>query len=70
MRAFNDGCWLETDVKLVGDKELTWRFTIGEYRTHSILRTNDRGEWTEVHELTHGSEPPRKLMELTVRRQK
>ncbi len=70
MRAFNDGRWLETDVKLTTDNTLTWGFTFGEYRTHSVLHINEKGEWTEVHELTHGSEPPWKLMELTVRRLK
>ena len=69
MRAFNDGRWLDTEVKLSGDKELTWGFVFGEYRTHSVLRINEKGEWTELHQLTHGSEPPRKLMEITVRPQ-
>ncbi len=70
MRAFNDGRWLETDVKLAADKELTWGFAFGEYRTHSVLRINNKGEWTESHEIIHGSEPPRKLMEINVRPQK
>ena len=70
MRAFNDGRWLETDVKLSGDKELTWGFAVGDYRTHSLLRINDKGEWTESHEISRGAEPAHKLMELTVRRQR
>lgn len=71
MRAFNDGRFLETEVKLVGkNKAITWSFSLGEIRTSSILRINDKGEWTELAEITIGSQPPRKLMELTVRRQK
>ena len=70
MRAFNDGRWLETDVKLTGDKELSWGFTLGEYRTLSVLRINEKGEWTENHELTHGSQEPVKLMGISVRRQR
>lgn len=71
MRAFNDGRWLETDVKLSEEgMELTWGFTLGEIRSHSVLRINERGEWTENAELTVGSQPPRKLLELTVSAEK
>jgi hypothetical protein len=70
MRAFNDGRYLETDVKLSQEgRELTWGFTLGDIRTNSTLRINDKGEWTELAHITLGSQPPRKLLELTVRRQ-
>jgi hypothetical protein len=69
MRAFNDGRYLETDVKLSPDgNELTWGFALGDIRTNSTLRINDKGEWTELAHITLGSQPPRKLLELTVRR--
>jgi hypothetical protein len=68
MRAFNDGRFLETDVKLLGEGDgLTWNFTLGGISTKSVLRMNEKGEWTEVHEITIGSQAPKKLMELTVR---
>ncbi len=70
MRAFNDGRFLETDVKLFEDgKSLTWGFALGEIRTSSVLRINEKGDWTELAEITIGSQPARKLLELTVRRQ-
>jgi hypothetical protein len=70
MRAFNDGRYLETDVKLSEEgRELTWGFTLGDIRTSSTLRINDQGEWTELAHITLGSQPSRKLLELTVRRQ-
>jgi hypothetical protein len=69
MRAYNDGRWLETEVKLLDDgKGMTWGFTLGEFATKSVLRINDRGEWTELAEITIGARLPQKLMELTVRR--
>jgi hypothetical protein len=69
MRAFNDGRWLETEVKLAnGGTVITWGFSVDEIKTNSILRLNDKGEWTELAELTIGSRPPQKLMDLTVRR--
>jgi hypothetical protein len=70
MRAFNDGRFLETDVKLHEDgKGLTWGFTLGPVKTSSVLRINEKGEWTELAEITIDSQPARKLLELTVRRQ-
>jgi hypothetical protein len=70
LRAFNDGRFLESEVKLLEDANgMTWGFTLGEIKTHSILRINDKGEWTELAEITLGAQPPRKLLELTVRRQ-
>ncbi len=70
MRAFNDGRYLETDVKLSPEgRELTWGFTLGDIRTSSTLRIDDKGEWTELAHITLGSQPPRKLLELTVRLQ-
>jgi hypothetical protein len=68
MRAFNDGRWLETETDLADNgKGLTWGFTLGDIRTKSIMRLTDTGEWTESHEITIGTQPPRKFMELTVR---
>jgi hypothetical protein len=69
MRAYNDGRWLETEVKLLDDgKGVTWGFTLGEFSTKSVLWINDKGEWTELAEITIGARPPQRLMELVVRR--
>jgi len=69
MRAFNEGRWLETEVKLIdGGSAITWGFTLGEIRTNSVLRLTEKGEWIELAELTVGTRPPQKLMDLTVRR--
>jgi hypothetical protein len=70
MRAFNNGQFLETGVKLAGDgRGLSWGFTIGEYQTHSTMSIDDTGDWTEHHEISVGASPPKPLMELKVRRQ-
>jgi hypothetical protein len=45
MRAYNDGRWLETEVRIVeGGKGITWGFSLGEFKTASTLRINDKGE--------------------------
>jgi len=65
MRAFNDGRYLETELKLTGnDNGLTWGFALGEIKTSSTLRIDVNGHWTELHEITIGSQPPRRFMEL------
>ena len=70
MRAFNDGRWLESDVLLDNSGTgLHWGFTIGQIKTDSTLRINENGDWTESHQLKVGSQPGRKFMEVTVRRQ-
>jgi hypothetical protein len=69
MRAFNDGRWLETEVKLAdGGDSVSWAFALGEIRTTTVLRINENGEWTEFGELIIGNRPPQKMMDLTVRR--
>jgi hypothetical protein len=69
MRAFNDGRFLETEVKLLdGGEGMSWGFTLGDFRTNSVLRINKKGEWTEETDLVIGSGPPLKLIELTVRK--
>lgn len=69
MRAFNDGRYLETEMKLAADgRGLSWGFVLGEIRTSSVLRLNEQEQWTELHEITVGAQPSRKLMELVVSR--
>ena len=69
MRAFNDGRWLETEVKLADSgKSLSWGFTLGPYKTTTVLRINENGEWTEHGEIVINDRPPQKMMDLKVRR--
>jgi hypothetical protein len=69
MRAFNDGRWLETEVKLAdGGSSISWGFALGEFKTTTVLRINEKGEWIELGELIIGDRPPQKMMDLRVRR--
>ena len=71
LRAFNDGRFLESQVTLLEERQgMTWGFALGEIRTNSVMRINERGEWTELAEISIGSQPSKKLLELTVRKQK
>jgi len=71
MRAYNDGRYLETEVKLAENGiGMMWGFTLGEIKTSSLMRISELGDWTELHEITMGSQPPRRLMEVRVSPQK
>ena len=69
LRAFNDGRFLESEVKLLDQGAgMRWGFVLGQITTQSVLRINESGEWTELTEIQTDSGPPQKLLELTVRR--
>jgi hypothetical protein len=67
MRAYNDGRYLETEVKLAENgMGMTWGFTLGEIKTSSQMRISELGDWLEVHEITIGSQPARRFMQVRV----
>jgi hypothetical protein len=71
MLAFNDGRFLEANVKLLeGGKGMFWGFVLGEIKTKSVMRINEKDEWTELHEIIISSQPPKRFMEVAIRRQK
>jgi hypothetical protein len=70
LRAYNDGRYLETELKLADDgRGIMWGFAQGEIKTKSVLRIDEKGQWTELTEIAIGAQPARKLMELRVSRQ-
>ncbi len=69
MRAFNDGRWLESDVTLADSgNSISWGFALGQFKSRTVMRINENGEWTELAELVIGDRPPQKMMDLNVRR--
>lgn len=67
MRAYNDGRYLETEVKLADEgKGITWGFVVGDVKTSSRLQINEKGDWIELTKIAVGSQPPREFMELRV----
>jgi hypothetical protein len=51
-----------------GENSISWGFALGEFKTSTVLRINDKGEWTENGQLTIGDRPPQKMMDLRVSR--
>lgn len=69
MRAYNDGRYLETELKLAErGRGFQWGFTFGPIKTSYVMTINDRGEWIETGDVTAGEQPPRKFVALRVAR--
>jgi hypothetical protein len=69
MRAFNDGRFLETELKLLETGQgISWGFESGQYKTSSVLRINEKGQWTEQGDISVGGNPPVRFLELAVTR--
>ena len=66
-RSFSEGRYLDTEMKVV-EKGFEWDLESGPAKVRYTMRLNDKGEWNEAGEVTLGSAPPRKTMEMTLRR--
>jgi hypothetical protein len=66
-RSYTDGRYLDTDLKVL-DKAFEWGFSAGPAKVKYNMRINEKGEWHEVGEVAIGSNPPRKTVELLVRK--
>lgn len=68
-RSFNDGRYLETELT-VSERGFAWGFDVGPAKVRYAMALNEKGEWTESGEVTVGASPPRKTVEMTLRRVK
>jgi len=67
-RAYNDGRYLDTELT-VPPNGFAWGYDAGTMKVTNTMRLGTRGEWIETTEVTLGSAPPRKTLEMTLRRQ-
>ena len=49
---------------------MSWGSALGEIRTDTVLRINERGEWTELGEISIGTQPAKEFWELIVKPQR
>ena len=66
-RSHSDGRYLETELKVV-PKGFSWGFDAGPAKIMNTMRVNEKGEWAETTEALFGGNPPRKSVELLLRR--
>jgi hypothetical protein len=71
IRAFTEGRFVDAELTLAADgRGFTWGITNPQFKTSYVMTLNDKGEWTEVGDVTVGTQPPRRFVEMTVRRSK
>ena len=66
-RSYSEGRYLDTEIR-VTEKGFEWGMEMGPAKVRYTMKLNEKGEWVELGEVVFGTAPPRKTMEMTVRR--
>ena len=67
-RAYNDGHYLDTELA-VPDNGFSWSFTSGPAHIVNTMHLTAKGEWTETTDVTFGSNPPFRSVEMLLQHQ-
>jgi len=67
-RAYNDGHYLDTELKVL-THGFSWGFEAGPLKVNNNMKLSEKGEWVEATESTYGATPPRKSVEMVLKRQ-
>jgi hypothetical protein len=67
-RAYNDGRYLDTEL-LVLEHGFSWGFTSGPVHIVNNMQLTHKGEWNEFSNVTVGSDPPHRSVEMLLQRQ-
>ncbi|HKT35257.1 MAG TPA: hypothetical protein VJR03_10535 [Nitrospira sp.] len=67
-RAYNDGHYLDTELSVPANG-FSWGFTAGPAHIVNNMHLTPKGEWDEVSEVTVGSSPPHRSVEMLLQRQ-
>ena len=67
-RAYSDGRYLDTECSVAADG-FSWSFTAGPAHIVNTMHLTGKGEWDEVTEVTVGSNPPHRSVEMHLQHQ-
>lgn len=67
-RAFHDGYYLDTELSVPANG-FSWGFTAGPAHIVNTMHLTDKAEWDEVTEVTVGSNPPQRSVDMQLRHQ-
>jgi hypothetical protein len=67
-RAYNGGHYLDTELT-VPVNGFSWSYTAGPARIVNTMHLTGKGEWNEVTEVTVGSNPPHRSVEMLLQHQ-
>lgn len=62
-RAYYDGHYLDTELSVSADG-FSWGFTAGPAHIVNTMHLTGKGEWNEVTEVTVGTNPPHRSVEM------
>lgn len=67
-RAYNDGHYIDTELSVSADG-FSWNFSAGPAHIVNTMHLTGKGEWSEVTDVTIGSNPQHRSVEMLLRRQ-
>jgi hypothetical protein len=67
-RAYHDGHYLDTELSVL-DQGFSWGFTSGPAHIVNTMHLTAKGEWDESTEVTVGSNPPHRSVEMLLQHQ-
>jgi hypothetical protein len=67
-RAYHDGHYLDTELALPANG-FSWSFTAGPAHIVNSMHLTGKGQWDEVTEVTVGSSPPHRSLEMLLQHQ-
>jgi len=62
-RAYNDGHYLDTELSVPANG-FSWGFTAGPAHIVNTMHLTGKGEWDEVTDVTVGSNPPHRSLDM------
>ena len=67
-RAYNDGHYLDTELSAPANG-FSWSFTAGPAHIVNTMHLSGKGEWDEVTDVTVGSNPPHRSVDMQLQHQ-
>jgi hypothetical protein len=67
-RAYHDGRYIDTELTVVPNG-FSWGFTAGPAHVANTMHLTDKGEWAEVTEVTVGSTPASRSVDMLLKHQ-
>jgi len=65
-RAYHDGHYIDTELTVVNNG-FSWGFTAGPAHIANTMHLTDKGEWAEVTEVTVGSNPANRSVDMLLK---
>src|SRR5258708_35317077 len=65
-RAYSDGRYLDTECSVAANG-FSWSFTAGPAHIVNAMHLTSKGEWAEVTEVTIGSNPPNRSVDMLLK---